>query len=228
MKLLTLLISVFLVFGKIIGQPDFPPCAAYNSAGKDTICVLNSYSNTLYVGIDNEIKINRVNVPFKNLIVECTMGLVIEDDSNYLVIPAKPGTTTINIYQYDSCDTSLYFTKSIRVKRLPSPYITLDRVKLSDYKWLSRNLLKTIKCFEVHLSDDFVEDSEWFKVKSFVFGYPVGQLYASRSCEGATITEEILQTIKKLPSGTEASFIFTIEGSGEVYERLPPVKIKIE
>jgi hypothetical protein len=116
----------------------------------------------------------------------------------------------------------------MRVKRLPLPYVTLDRIKLTDYDRLPKKLLKNIGCFEVHLSDDFVEDGEWFKVKSFVFGFPVGQLYATKECESAKLTDEILESIKKLPPGTEASFIFTIEGSGEVYKRLPPVKIKIE
>jgi hypothetical protein len=192
MKLLSLLILLFLISGRLFGQPDFPPCIAYDTFGKDTIRVVNSYSNSLYAGIDNEVTINRKKVPFKNIIVECTMGMVMEDDSNYIIIPAKPGIILINIYHYDDCDTILYFAKAMHVKRMPSPYVTLDRVKLTDYDCLSRKLLKRIRYFEVHLSDDFIEDGDWFKVKSFVFGYAVGQLYATKSCEGAKITDQIL------------------------------------
>ncbi len=119
MKLLNIQALLFLIINASYGQPDFPPCVAYDSIGKDTIRVLNSYSNSLYAGIDNEVKIDRKNVPFNNIIIECSMGIVMEDDSNYIVIPAKPGATIISIYQYDNGDTLLYFSKTMRVNRLP-------------------------------------------------------------------------------------------------------------
>jgi len=227
MKLLNLAVLLFLITNIVSGQPDFPPCAAFDSSGKDTIRVLNSYSNSLYAGIDNEVEINRKNVPYKNLIIECAMGMVMEDDSNYLVIPAKPGTTVISIYQYDQGDTLLYFKKVMHVNRIPSPYITLDRIKLTDYNYLPRQLLTKIKYFEVHLSEDFVDDGDWFKIKGIIFGYPVGQLYVTKSCEGAFLSGEIINIINKLPPGTEATFIFTIAGSGDIFKRLPLIKIKI-
>jgi hypothetical protein len=115
----------------------------------------------------------------------------------------------------------------MRVNRIPLPYVTLDRVRLSDYDFINKKLFKKIRRFEVHLSEDFVQDGDWYKVKSFEFGYPAGQLYISKSYEGAGLTDEVLHTINKLPSGTEAWFIFTIEGSGDIYKRLPPIKVKI-
>jgi hypothetical protein len=227
MKLFNLAILLILFFAKAEGQFDYPPCIAYDTVGKDTIRVLNSYSNSLYAGIDNIVEIDKKNVPFKNLIVECAMGMVMEDETNYLVIPAKPGTTLISIYQYDQGDTVLYFSKIMNVRRFPSPYVTLDGIKITDYDFITKKLLKKSNYFEVHLSDDFVKDGDWYKVKSFVFGYPVGSLYMSKSFEGAVISDELIKTIKSLNPGSEASFIFTISGSGDIYKRLPPVKVKI-
>jgi len=225
MKLLNVVLLILIVTN-IQSQPDFPPCIAFDSIGKDTIKVLNSYSNSLYAGIDNEVVINKKYVPFKNIIVECAMGMVMEDDSNYIIIPAKAGQTLISVYQYDSGDTVLCIKKYMNVKRVPAPYITLDRIKLTDYDYISRELLLNLKYFEVHLSEDLVDDN-WYTIKSLVFGYPVGQHYISKSCDGTILCNEILEDIKKIPAGTEVTLIFTISSSGDIFKRLSPIKIKI-
>ncbi len=227
MKLSISFLLAFIFLINTYGQPNFPPCVAFDSTGKDTIRAINSHSNSLYAGIDNQVEINKKNVPFKNIIVECYMGMVMEDEGYYDIIPAKVGTTVISIYQYDKGDTVLYFKKTMNVKRLPQPYITLDKVKLTDYPSISKQILLKKKSFEVHLSDDIIDDNQWFSVKEITIGYQVGQLYVTKSCEGAELPEDLLQIIEKLTPGTEVSFVFTITGSGDVFKRMPPLKFKI-
>jgi hypothetical protein len=209
------------------GQKHYPPCDAFDSTGKDTIRVVNSYSNSLYAGIDNEVEICKKVVPFKNIIVECSRGIAMEDSPYYLIIPAKSGYTTITVYQCDKGDTVLYFQKQMKVKSVPPPYITFEKSKLLDYKYLDkRNLLKS-RSFEVHLSDDFIDDSQWYTIKEISMGYAIGKLFISKSCEGPKLSNEIVNLIQNLPPGTEVAFTFSIAGDGDFFKRLAPVRIKV-
>jgi len=222
-------IILFLIFSPVsgFGQSNYPPCIAYDNKGKDTIRSINSHSNILYAGIDNPIELVKKNVPFKNIIVECTRGMTMEDSLNYIVMPSKPGTTLISIYQFDKGDTVLYFQKAMQVKSLPQPYITLEMVKLTELEFLSKQLLLKNRHFEVHLSEDFVDDSQWFTVKEITIGYPFGKLYVTKSCESNTLSDDILKAINKLPQGTEVTFIFTISGEGDLFKRMGPIRMKV-
>jgi hypothetical protein len=208
-------------------QQDYPPCSAFDSIGKDTICAINSFGNYLYAGIDNPVAIVRKNVPFKNLIVECSRGMAMEDEGNYEIIPSKPGETLISIYQFDSIDTVPVIKKLFIVKSLPQPYVTFDFQKLNHYEYLIKSQLFKKNKFEIHLSDDFIDDNQWFSIKEIIFGYPIGKLYVTKSCEGPRLSNEILKCIKSLPNGTEVSFGFTIAGSGDLFKRIEPIRLKI-
>jgi hypothetical protein len=224
-----LFLSLLFFFYPILlfGQADYPPCSAFDTTGKDTLRALNSFGNFLYAGIDNPLSINRKCVPFKKLIVECNRGMAMEDEENYDIIPSKPGETTISIYQFDSIDTVPVIKKLFIVKPVPQPYVTLDLQKLNKYEFITRDKLRNTNKFEIHLSDDFIDDSEWFSIKEIIFGYPIGKVYITKSCKGPRLSEEILKCIKSLPNGTEVSFGFTIAGSGDLFKRIAPIRLKV-
>lgn len=224
------IISLFIVsccISTFYAQPNYPPCTAFDSNGKDTLRAINSHSNSLYAGIDNYIEINKKNIPYKNLIVECERGMAMEDEGMYFVIPSKPGYTMINVYEYDHGDTNLVFKKAMKVNSFPQPYVVIDDMKITDYKYLSKDKITKSSRLNVHLSEDFVDDSEWYRIKEIIMGYPVGQQYKTISSEGDTLSDEMLQAIKKMMQGKELSFTFTLEGSGGLFKRLPPIRIRI-
>lgn len=221
------LFLLFLIPAKSLGQFHYPPCAAYDTVGKDTIRVINSYSNSLYAGIDNYIEIDTLNVHFKNLIVECFMGMTMEDPSCYNIIPAKVGKTYISIYQFDSIDTVLVIKKLMKVLPVPSPYITFNEQKLEAIKYLTKDELFKFKKFGVHLSDDFINDKGWYKIKEITVGFPMGQVYVTKSCLGDSLSDEILKSLSRILSGKEVSFSFTIVGEGELFKRMEPLRINL-
>jgi len=226
-QVIVILLTGFLFVNQLFGQVNFPPCSAYDTVGKDTIRAVNSYSNSLYAGIDNPIEINKANLPFKNYYIECNKGLVL-DDSPYLnIIPAKPGEVVINYFQYDKGDTCLIFSKTFNVLRVPQPYIALEKTNLSSFPFLTKDQLKKNKRFEVLISDDFVNDKNWFTIKDITIGYSKGKLYEVKSCMGAEITDDVLKSILELIPGREVSFAFTIKGTGDIYKRIPPIRIKV-
>jgi hypothetical protein len=208
------------------GQVDYPPCSAFDTIGKDTLRVINSHSNSLYSGIDNLIELR--HIPYKKLLIECSPGIVMEDEKGlYNIIPSKSGYANIFIYQLDSIDTTICFQKTLRVLYLPQPYITLEREEIKDRGNIFLKKLDKIREFEVHLSEDLVDDSKWFKIKSIEIGYKVGQLYASKINQGSKVSDEILKLLRTITPGSELTFVFTIEGQGDVFKRLAPIKVRL-
>jgi hypothetical protein len=209
------------------GLCETPPCAAFDSTGKDSIRAVNSYSNSLYAGIDNYIEINKKKIPFKNIIVEVERGMAMEDDGSYFVIPSKPGFTMINIYEYDKGDTNLVIRKAMKVFPVPQPYITIDKTKITEQKYIGKEKFTKNNHFEVHLSEDLIDDSNWYSIKEFTMGYPVGQQYVTKTADGNALTTEMITSIQKMMPGKELSFSFTLEGIGGMYKRIPPIRVKI-
>ena len=72
-----------------------------------------------------------------------------------------------------------------------------------------------------------MDDSQWFSIKEIIFGYPIGKLYVTKSCEGPKLSNDIIKCMKGLHNGTEISLAFTIAGSGDLYKRIAPIKLKI-
>lgn len=99
----------------LLGQEDYPPCSAYDSIGKDTICSINSFGNNLYIGIDNEIKLTGKYFENKNILLKCSPGKVIVDSPLYLVYPSKNGTAIISVYQNNFDDSNIIYKKIFNV-----------------------------------------------------------------------------------------------------------------
>ena len=209
-------------------QSNYPPCAAYDLTGKDTIRALNSFSNSLYAGIDNPVEIVKSNFNYKNILLKSNNGIIINDDAyNSTIIPSKKGELTLRIFQFDNGDTILVFTKDMNVLMVPQPYITIERMKLDGLAGINKSFFKKNRLFEVHISDDFVDDSQWFKIKEVFVGYASGKLYASKSCYGSVLTDEAVKMISNVIPGKEISFVFTIKGTGDLCVRMSPIKIKV-
>ena len=224
---IAILLTGFSFVNQLIAQVNFPPCSAYDTIGRDTIRAVNSYSNSLYAGIDNPIEINKTNLPYTKYFIECSKGIVLDDYPYLIVIPAKPGTVVIRYYQYERGDTLLAFSKTFNVLKVPQPFIALEKTNLSSFQFLTKDQLKKNKRFEVLISEDFVNDKNWFTIKEITIGYPKGKLYVVKSCLGPELTDNIVKGILELISGKEVSFSFTIKGTGDIYKRIPPIRVKV-
>ena len=173
--------TLFLIQGLILSaKADYPPCQAYAPQGKDTIDALYSYSNALYAGIDNYIYINKKKISFP-VLVECTMGLAMEEDTMFIVVPSKPGKTTIRLFKEGDTTGMPVFEKEMEVLAFPKPFIKFDFDRLDTLKHLSLLRLKKTNKFSVALSDDLTNESKWFKVKSITVGYAIGHQYMTYS-----------------------------------------------
>ena len=194
---------------------------------QDTISIISSKRNHLYAGIDNYLEINKKVLPFKNIIVEITKGMVMEDEGLYIIMVGRPGITTLKIYQYDNGDTVVCFKKTMQVLAVPIPFISFKGQDLGKMEYISITQLTQSKCFEVLMTNDFTDDSAWYSIKSISIGYAYGKAYITKSCEGSVLSQDILNELQKISLGKEIAFTFTITGTGDVFKRLEPIRIKL-
>jgi len=178
-----------------------------NFKENDTIISLTSIDNVLYTGVDNYIIINNKLLPFKNIIVECTMGIVMEENGKYLVVPAKTNNTYIIVYQYDNGDTLEVFRKYMKVQKLPNPYITFDDQKLLNLSVIEKEKLCKAKQFKINISSDIKDN--WQEIKSINIKYNYKNRIVEKSFEGYNINDELIKDINKINNDT-ITFTFLI------------------
>lgn len=227
-KVKQLLSTIFLLSGIIIcavlqANPNKQP----QLSETDTIIVITSHNGFLYAGIDNYIEINQKFLPYKNIIVEVAKGIVMQDEDYYMLMVGRPGNTTLSVYQYDMGDTVLVFRRNMIIKAVPAPYIAFNGSKLDDLEAIQKQQLLVVKRFEVKISEDLIDDDDWFQIKNITVGYPYGKMYITKSCEGAELSKEILDEIATIAPGKEIAFAFTLTASGDVYKRIPPIRLKL-
>lgn len=218
-----LIITVLILISSSFSQEVGVSVKKFN----DTVRLINSKTNTLYAGIDNYLEINKKIIPFKNLIVEVPRGMVMEDGKYYIIMVGKPGTARLNIYQYDKGDTVLCYARNFQIKAVPVPHVCLNGENLENASFVTIEQLSGKKCFDVRISEDFVDQEAWYVIKSITIGYSYGKVYVSKTCEGDSLSDEVLEELQRVAIGKEIALIFTLSGTGDIYKRTEPIRLKL-
>jgi hypothetical protein len=223
-----LILYTFLLFIplNICGQDNIP-CTLYEHTDKDTISSVNSFGNYLYVGIDNEVEVNKENIPYKSIFLTTNNGDLYEDNDKFYTIPSVPGTCVIKIFKVVGNDTSFVFLKQMVVKPLPAPYLAFNDIQLSTTKAVTKSFLLQEKPFEIHLSKDFVIDTLWFTVKEITLGYTYGKYYVSKTCTGNHFSKQLKEEINKLQPGREIDLVMKVKSSENMYKTMSVLKLKV-
>lgn len=94
----------------------------FNVSKEKTDCAIELIQHrTMYLGVENDIKVVSSNVVFSELNVSVDNGIITGESGLYSVRPERSGTVTVSIYQNDC---SIYKVK-YNVKELISPNIVL-------------------------------------------------------------------------------------------------------
>lgn len=225
----TILISVFFIlfclrFG--ISQREYPPCAAYNESETDTISTLNSYSNTLYVGIDNILKVNKniLRFPFR---VTTNNGIIYEDNSNYYIMPERLGTSIISIYPKANVNAPPVLQKTFFVKRLPQPQLSLCDLLLYKVKEVDRNFLLNCDKLDVFYTDDLKNSNNWLKIIRINMGYSYGSFFVEHSSVNNIITGQMKNLMRKIPPNEYLIITVTCINKDNVKMVLPSCNLKV-
>lgn len=221
LRIITLLV---LGFVNTFAQDGYPPCEAYEEEGKDTIQSLISFSNTLYLGIDNLLKINCNNLPIKSIKLKTNNGYIFrEDECNYLLIPSKAGWADLEISS--SLDSNFIFKKRMKVVKLPKPYPLIGFKKLTDSVVLTKKELLETKKFRVESTADIRQEANFYEINDFSIGYTIGRMYMKKTSQSDELTTEMQNIIKSFYPGQMITIQFYIRSEGDLIQSLVPVKI---
>ncbi len=208
-------------------QVSFPPCEAFDTTGKGLLKTKTSHSNTLYLGVDNIIEINKDQIQVDSFFVKVENGhLFKESKFKYLLIPSKIGVSKIRIFSKK--DSSIIFSSELKVIKLPKPYIVLNKLKIMDTVAISKDAFMISNSFNVELSPDLIMEDEFYTINDFSMGYKYGSVYMRKNTIGNILTVEMQSIIKKMKPGQEIDFQFYLKSEGDLIQSLPPIKVIIK
>lgn len=225
-------INILIIYGTIVQliqaqYANFPPCIAFDTLKSDTIKLINSYSNVLYVGIDNAIEVDTIKLGWNPSKIKFSHGTFFEDELVYYIIPLKAEPITVYLFK-NASDTLATLNKKLQVEPLPKPYITIGRINLHNTNLISKSLIIKEKSLEVHISPYIVDDSKWFKITDFTFGFLKGRMYMTKYNEGAKFSNETLDIINILTFGSEFSLNVKVSsGDGNIIKSMPLIKLRL-
>lgn len=205
---------LFLSYTTLFGQ------SRYGAALPDSLLIaVNTYSNALYVGIDNPILINQ---PYSDaFFIESTNGMVYQDSIYHVVMPSRAGLTRLILYEIKGVDTIRHGYKFFPVRNIPEPRLMLDNIVVNDLQDLSKKLLLNTNRLGIFVSEDIIGSENWFTVKKFSIGYIYGGMYVSYINESDIISEKTKREILRLSPGKQLIIKVTSEGEGALIKDLP-------
>jgi hypothetical protein len=191
---------------------------------------INSKTNFLYYGIDNELTLQYPDEDAKKLklLLKTHNGKIFEADSgSYLTIPRNAGRAFISVFMLTSRDTISLGKKEFTVLPLPIPSLKIGNVVLKDETVVERSAFFKKDTLKVYFTDDIEKSDCWCKVEHFNVGYTYGGRYISVDNNGAILSKESLDLISKLKNQEVVIKVTNINCS-QIYKSLPLVRFKIQ
>lgn len=190
---------------------------------------ISSLSNTLYVGIDNDLVVVYPDEKTKtyNYIITTNNGSLYKTDEGYLTIPKNAGRAFFSIYLInEDRDTLLIGKKQFVVRNLPMASIKVGNVLIKEGAELNKALFLNGDSIKLFFTDDLPESAEWYIVKSFTVGYLYGKQFISAENNGPIIGEDIKDLIRKIIDNRDISIRVNIVAPSGILRFLPITKFK--
>lgn len=205
-----------------------PLCLYGNSPkNKDTINVLNSIHNILYISIDNPIKIVQEDVSFKNLYVTSNNGKLIRKEDHFVAIPQKKVSTKLHVHKVTPEDTVSLKIKELTTIYLPDPVVTMNNKKMTGQDKISKEFLLKCDSVGIYFSDDITTSQNWFEIEGFRLGYFYGSHYLSINNKGAKIQSKIKDRIRKIPQGHKITIHVQLKADNNIAIKGPTFRSKL-
>lgn len=209
----------------LVAQREYPPCEAYISRDYDTILITRSYSNTLYVGIDNIVKVNKKVIKFP-VELATDNGEIFPEDDFYYLIPYKVAPTTLTLYKKGDKKT-LVGKFTYQVKSLPPPQVSMCDLLIDKVSEIDKRFLLNCNTIKAYYSDDLVNANEWLEITRYSIGYTYGNYYIEFFSPTNTMTDEMKDAIVKMPNGSRLNINLTCKSQGNIKIVLPTIQIMV-
>lgn len=192
---------------------------------------ITSKSDVLYSGIDNYVKLRFPDPVSKNLkyLLRTHNGFIVEyEDSAYLTVPKFTGRSFITVFMITgSYDTLLLGRKEFKVISIPIPIVKIGPVIIREQSNIDRNVFFKGDSLKVYFTDDIPMSDQWCKINYFNIGYQIGSNYMSINNDGALLSKNTLDFLKKLKSGQEIIIKVNSISSDIIIKNLPLVRFWI-
>ncbi len=188
---------------------------------------LTSLSNNLYVGIDNNIKLN-LGDKIKGadtILLKCNNGIVFDDDKDgYIIIPKRPGTLRIEIHKMigENIDTIGFY--QFNVLPLPKPKVLLDSTIIHEDVRISTETFLNSDSIYIILSDDIPGSKKWIEINEFSIGYNYGSFYIEEKSNDNAITDAMKVLVVNNGAGRTFTIKLITESNNSLFSTKPTYK----
>ena len=165
---------------------------------------ITSISNTLYVGIDNDLSLN-LAIPdaVDTLLLRTNNGRIIYNNG-YVVIPNRAGKLRVEVHtQTDGRIDTVGFYR-FKVLPLPFPKVAFDTTIIEENMLISKEAFINADSLYITITNDIPDSRNWVVINEFSIGYNYGGYFIEKSSRSNAITDEMRDLV-------------AIEGAGRTF-----------
>ena len=221
----SLVIVLFIIGGfPLMAQREYPPCDAYTDRENDTLLVTSSYSNTLYIGMDNIIHVKLKDSACR---IKTDNGQIFKDDEeeDYCLLPKEQGTAVISLE--DTVKGRIIYKKAFFVKKLPPLKVSLCDLILNNAERVNRLFLLSCDSINVYYTDDIVGADKWLEVTRFTIGYNYGTYFVEFASRDNHYTSQMEKALREVRTGSVMRVNITCKDKTGFKIVLPVISFKI-
>ncbi len=222
---LTILLGVL-----FLGLPGISGCQTRygGELGDSILTAVNSRSNILYTGIDNEIWVNYSGLGVYNeYLLTVNNGIAFPDSFRYISIPDRAGKARFLVFGIKGTDTTLIGYRYFLVENIPEPLLYIDSLLVKRNGMVSKQHFLNSDSLGIFISDDIVGAEDWFKIIKFTLGYIYGGYYVEHTNNTNKISRETKQIIYTIRPSKEIIIKPIVEGEGKLIKELPIFRLTL-
>lgn len=166
-----------------------------------------SISNTLYVGIDNNLVLNYQPKKINDSIVLISNNGRLFYDDTYTIVPHRAGSLRIEIHSVSGENIDTIGFCNFIVKPLPYPKVAFDTMVIEEHMSINHKSFINADSIYITITDDIPDSRNWVKIEEFSIGYSYGGYFIEESSGNNAITE----AMKNLVATQGPGRIFSIK-----------------
>lgn len=184
-----------------------------------------SISNTLYIGIDNRLKIDeRLQLGYDTIVFKTNNGKILFD-STYFIIPRRHGKLRIEVHGISDNKIDTLGFYSFKVLPFPRAHIAFDNLIITDSMKVSVESFLIVDSIYILISDDIPDSRNWIKIKEFSMGYNYGGYFIGATSSNNSITYEMKNIVFREGAGRYFSIKVITQSASSLLHTNPMYRV---
>ncbi len=196
--------------------------------GDSILTAVNSRSNILYAGIDNEIYVDYSGLGiYTEYLLTVNNGVVLPDSTCYISIPDRTGKARFLVFGINGTDSTLIGYRYFQVENVPEPLLYIDSLLVKRNDMVSKQHFLNSDSLGIFISDDIIGAEGWYKTIKFTLGYVYGGYYVEYTNNTNMISREAKRIIYTIGPSMEIIIKPIVEGEGRLIKELPIFRLTL-